>query len=212
MVGAPATNAAKRVRVSKTVLECLKRVFSLRIFVSIKFYLFGLFLTVLKLLSAVFWVPLLLVNCWNTGGEARMYYPSTWPAGCLWSCLHSTGSIWERLVLRWSWTMYCYLYLSAKIFPQHHGCAEYTVGYAFAFVKKLLQLLYWYIYYISSISSFLKSAPRLRRNDYHLQLDHVLSTKVRSYHILFRPNLNLIDNSISSFYQRKKNSLCTAIP
>ena len=63
----------------------------------------GRFLSVLKLLSAVFWVPLLLVNCWNTGGEARMYYPSTWPAGCLWSCLHSTGSIWERLVLRCSW-------------------------------------------------------------------------------------------------------------
>ena len=123
----------------------------------------GLFLSVLKLLSAVFWVPLLLVNCWNTGGEARMYYPSTWPAGCLWSCLHSTVSIWERLVLRWSWTMYCYLYLPAKIFPQQHCCAEYTVGYSFAFVKKLLQLLYWYIYYISSISSFLKSAPRLQR-------------------------------------------------
>ena len=34
MLGAPAANAAERVRVSKTVLDCLKRVFFLRIFVS----------------------------------------------------------------------------------------------------------------------------------------------------------------------------------
>ena len=32
MLGAPATNAAKRVRVSKTVLECLKRVFFFCVF------------------------------------------------------------------------------------------------------------------------------------------------------------------------------------
>ena len=56
MLGAPAANAAERVRMSKTVLDCLKRVFFLRIFL-------GLFLSVSKLLSAVFWVPVLLVNC-----------------------------------------------------------------------------------------------------------------------------------------------------
>ena len=165
MLGAPATNAGKRVRVSKTVLECLKRVFFFCVFLfQLNSIFLGLFLSVLKLLSAVFWVPLLLVNCWNTGGEARMYYPSTWPAGCLWSCLHLTGSIWERLVLRCSWinVLLPFTY-RLKFSPKHHGCAEYTVGYSFAFVKKLLQLLYWYIYYISSISSFLKSAPRLQR-------------------------------------------------
>ena len=50
MLGAPATNAAKRVRVSKTVLECLKRVFFfLRFFVSVKFYLFGPFFVCLEI-------------------------------------------------------------------------------------------------------------------------------------------------------------------
>ena len=49
MLGAPATNAAKRVRVSKTVLECLKRVSFLRIFVSIKFYLFGPYFVCLEI-------------------------------------------------------------------------------------------------------------------------------------------------------------------
>ena len=64
MLGAPATNAAKRVRVSKTVLECLKRVFFFCVFLfQLNSIFLGLFLSVLKLLSAVFWVPLLLVNC-----------------------------------------------------------------------------------------------------------------------------------------------------